>query len=285
MKRMLSFFFVFCMVLSMACCASADAGVPEVFLTDIAPNGYNVADSIMIRQGLELGINASEARGRSVMLDRHNALIAAGWELESVRVVSVDDISDSVLMQNMGTQSGVVIEGTRVVESSYKQPRVSKSKYNSALLNGISKYTDVVTTAIGAMLPRFKWVPKAVVFLTKSIADASASKKTTFEVIGTLRFYDVEVKIEGWDSYFLCASSQKYQATTSMSVNGWLEDKTPFSGSGSGAVSCQSSHYGNKTWMTNKAIEYARKNNGTHYSEDYPDPPDCTMKCHYSVAN
>lgn len=73
--------------------------------------------------------------------------------MESVRVISTDDISDSVLMQNMGTQSGVVIEGTRVVESSYKQPRVSKSKYNSALLNGISKYTDVVTTAIGAMLP------------------------------------------------------------------------------------------------------------------------------------
>lgn len=49
MKRMLSFFFVFCMVLSMACYASADAVVPEVFLTDIAPNGYNVADSIMVR--------------------------------------------------------------------------------------------------------------------------------------------------------------------------------------------------------------------------------------------
>ncbi|MBQ8615937.1 MAG: hypothetical protein IJX67_03510 [Oscillospiraceae bacterium] len=272
MKRLISFMLLFAVAVSSIACAYADTSVPSVFANDIAPNGYRTAKSFAAQNNGTLGISSANATGRSYSTDRHNALIAAGWELKSVKVTEMT--SDDLVKMGIATTSeasSVVIEGTKVVESYYEQPRQSKSTYNSALLDGISSLTKPVMTLISKAVPYAKWVPSVFGFTVPAIVEASASKKSTFEMTSTLRFYDVEVKIEGWPYYFVCASSEKYEVAAAAMFTGYKEDGTPFSDAGSGSASSKSAHYGNSSWLTAKAREYALKDDGTFYTETYAD--------------
>lgn len=268
MKKVVLLALLLTLLVSVFSCTYASGMIPSVFLDEVSPHGYNVSDSVIARKALEYGTSTENAKGRSATLDRHNALIAAGWELVSVDV----EYFDEPLANSFSTtaDSGIVIEGTRVVTSSYRQPRQTKSKYNNKLLDGISNYSTTISSVFAAAMPKCKWIPKAFGFTSKAIVDASATKKSTYEVTATLRYYDVEVKIEGHSNYFMCATSEKYEAAATLSVTGWKANNTPFSSAGSGSASTKSAHYGNKTYLTEKARYYALQNHGTFYSEDAP---------------
>lgn len=42
-------------------------------------------------------------------------------------------------------------------------------------------------------------------------------------------------------------------------------------------VELENKGYGNSTWLTNKAIEYALKDDGSIYTESYPDIASVTL--------
>ena len=243
--------------------------IPKVFANDIAPHPYRLPDT---RTAQSHAAENTAFTGRSYSSDRHKALVAAGWELVEV---TEEIIPTPASIQNAA--SGVVIEGTKVVTSHYTQPRKSKTTYNSSLLNGISNFGSTISTLISSAVPKLKWIPKTFGFISKAVVDASANKKSSFEVVSTLRFYEVHCKVQGWPNYFMCASSEKYEAAASSMFNGYKADGTPFASSGSGSGATQSAHYGNKTWLTTKAKEYARKDDGSFYTEHAPDLSSITL--------
>lgn len=271
MKRIFTIFLALVMIAPLVKFASADSA-PDVFRNDIAPHGYTTSKSFSARHNGTFGIVSASASGRSVSLERHNALIAAGWEFGGVKVTQLSD-ADLIRMgiDIANTKSDVIIEDTKVVESYYVQPRKSRTTYNSVLLDGIMNYSRAITTVISSAIPKAKWVPAAFGFTARAIVEASANEKTTFESTSTLRFFEIEVKIEGWPYYFTCASSEKLEVASLVAASGYKEDGTPFTRSGDGFASSKSAHYGNTTWLTLQARTYAYKNDGSWYSESYPE--------------
>ena len=277
-KSLVTRFIALVMLMIFACTFSftamaEESPIPSIFANDIAPHGYRISGASDSNLAQVYGANSMPVTGRSYSTDRHNALIAAGWELVEVTEEVIPTPASIERAAN-----GVVIEGTKVVTSYYTQPRKSKTSYNSSLLNGIANYGTTVSTVISAAMPVAKWVPKAFGFISKAVVDASAKSKSSFEVVSTLRFYEVHCKVKGWPKYFMCASSEKYEAATSSMFNGYKADGTPFANSGSGSGSTKSAHYGNKTWLTAKAKEYAKKDDGSFYTESAPELKSVTLK-------
>lgn len=234
MKRIFTIFLALVMIAPLVKFASADSA-PDVFRNDIAPHGYTTSKSFSARHNGTFGIVSASASGRSVSLERHNALIAAGWEFGGVKVTQLSD-ADLIRMgiDIANTKSDVIIEDTKVVESYYVQPRKSRTTYNSVLLDGIMNYSRAITTVISSAIPKAKWVLAAFGFTARAIVEASANEKTTFESTSTLRFFEIEVKIEGWPYYFTCASSEKLEVASLVAASGYKEDGTPFTRSGDG---------------------------------------------------
>lgn len=252
-----------CLLSTSALC---DTSVPSVFANDIAPNGYHSCQNGITSLGIP-GPNS----GVSVSADRHNALIAAGWELVSVTVEEIP-ISDLYSMLPMNLTDEVVIEDIKAVPAEYKQPIEYKKSYNNVLLDGITNLNGLITTVVSSKIsnPKLTWIPSAVGFVTQAIVDASANSITVFQLYSVLKTYDIQVKIAGWPYYFTCASSERMEYSGSITTGGFKEDATPFTGYKSKDVTVQSTHYGDRTWLTNKAIEYAKKNDGTYYLEWAP---------------
>lgn len=210
------------------------------------------------------------------MLDRHQKLIAEGWELKEIMI---EDIVVP-LSERMTSRSsnGIVITGYRVAKPVYTQPIRTKTSYNSALLDGVSNLSSTLTTVISSAVPVCKWVPKTVGFLTKKIVDLSARKKSTFTEPSTLRYYDIEVKIEGHGPYFEMASSQRYEASIAATFAGYKEDGTPFTETAKGDGAKQSAHYANYNYLKEKAREATLRDDGVSYAEKYGTKPKITIK-------
>lgn len=252
-----------CLLSTSALC---ETSVPSVFANDIAPNGYHSCQNGITSLGI-----SGPTSGVSVSTDRHNALIADGWVLVSVEVKEVP-VSALYGIMPMSLTDEVVIEGTKVVEAHYEQPIKSKFTYNNVLFDSITNLNSLVTTIVSTQIddPYLSWIPSAVGFVTQAVVDALARNKTLFTLTTTLRTYDIQVKKAGWPNYFTCASSERMEYGGTISCSGYSSDGTPIAISGDGRKNSQSEHYGNETWLTNKAIEYAKKNDDTYYLEWAP---------------
>jgi len=271
MKRMMAVLLIVLVTMSGVVSAMAESSSFDAIRNDIAPNGYAYDSSFAAQMNGKLGIVSTDYSGYSYAMDRHNALIAAGWKLESVRVIemSCEDLARMGIM-TAGESSSVVIEGTKIVESFYTQPIQTKTSYNSTLLDGLANFSQPILTVVSKALPKAKWVPSAFGFATKAIVEASARSSSTFKMSSTLYNYDAQVKIEGWPYYFTCATSDMFKVAATSSHAGYLPDGTPLASSGSGSSSSQSAHYGDSAWLTAKAIECAKKGNDYIYNETSP---------------
>lgn len=251
-----------CLLSTSALC---ETSMPSVFANDIAPNGYHFNSN-----GISRAISGPTS-GLSVSAERHNALIADGWVLVSVEVKRVPvPVSDNI--GPMSLLDEVVIEDTKAVTATYIQPLKNKSSYNSVLLDGITNLNGVVTTVVSSLIedPRLSWVPSAVGFVTQAIVDASAKSISTLKLASTLYTYDIQVKKAGWPYYFTCATSEKIMYSGSISTAGYEPDGTPFNSYAHRDISTQSLHYMDTSWLVIKAIEYAKKNNDSCYSDFAP---------------
>lgn len=274
LTRILTLALALCLLTSFTSAYASSTSVPSTFANEVSPRGYNAANSFAARRGAVYGVHPVSNSSKSYTLDRHNALIAAGWVLVEVREEHVTLPSDIRLA---AANSNVVIQDTKIVTSYYTQPRVTKSSYVNKLLNAVSNLATPVTTVIAAALPSAKWVPKAFGYATKAIIDASAKEKIVFTSVSTLRFYEAQCKVAGSSGYTTYASAERYEVAQTNTSSGYKEDGTPFATSGSGSAASNSAHYGNRSWMIAKAREYAMRDDGDFYTEDAPDIASVTI--------
>ena len=270
MKKVLGLLMVLIMISSLFT-ATAFAAPRKGSLKDItsatAPFNYASGSLFQLRNPNGETVQSAKGTTSNYSKDRHDKLLAEGWELQGV---TVEEFEVPAAARSSASTSDVVITGYQVVQPYYTQPIKSKTSYNSALLDGIASVTTPVVTIIAAAVPTAKWIPKTVGFLTLKIIELSARKQSTFTSPSTLRFYDVQVKIEGWPYYFTTASSDRFEASIASTFAGYKEDGTPFTTAASGDGASQSAHYKNYTYLQEKARVYALQNDGSFYSEDYP---------------
>ena len=276
MKKVVGLLLVFIM-LSGLFTATAFAAPRKGSLKDItsatAPFNYASGSLFQLRNPNGEIVQSAKGTTNNYIKDRHDKLLAAGWEFQGV---TVEEFEAPAAAQS--STSSVVIIGYQVVQPYYTQPIQSKSSYNSDLLDGIASVTTPVVTLISAAVPKAKWVPKTVGFLTLQIIELSARKKSTFSSPSTLRFYDVQVKVEGWPNYFTRASSERYEASVASTFAGYKEDGTPFTTAATGDGAVQSTHYKDYTYLQGKAREYVLKDDGSVYKEYAPDLTTITVK-------
>lgn len=269
MKKLLSAMFfalLFCITLSFTPFAIASENIPDVFFNDFAPPTYDKGDNHSITDHSPHSLDLSNFNSRTFSLDRHNALIAAGYELVDIQVIEIPNDLEVLINTN-----GVVVESTKVVTSTYKQPRQSKVSYNNKLLDGVVNYGSTISTIISSAVPKAKWIPKVFGFVSKAVVEASANSKSTFEAVSSLHYYDIQCKITGWSSYFTCASSEMEEVSMTAMFNGYRENGTTFGVGGSGYGESKSAHYQDNAWLTTKAKACALSNDGSRYYESAPE--------------
>lgn len=195
-------------------------------------------------------------------LDRHNELIALGYELVSISSEEIDSPQ---------TRAYNNLE-TRAVTSYYTQP-IKRDTQRGSILDGISSVNTYIFTPL-SFLPKVGWIPSTLGITSSLLSDFVSRGETEFRMASTLRFYDIDVREKGTSRYYFVASSERSERTITITTLGYRENGTPFGDTKSKNFVSQSPNYNKFYSLSEIAKEYFTTGgpyNTYVYFEDYPE--------------
>ena len=178
------------------------------------------------------------------LIERNEELSKEGWTLISSEIV----LASRLVNQNNNEDHKIentraTVLGYYIVINTYTQPIKQNSYTNNILLSGIINYANPISTLISIGLPKYRWVPRAVGFLSSAIASASANSLSTFQTADTLILKEVMVNTDMTNGYCSYAEAQRYCMAAGSLHSGYTENGTPFTNTTSKNLDVKSSMY------------------------------------------
>lgn len=200
--------------------------------------------------------------------ERRQELEEDGWVLTNTEYISLDDLE--MLDDPYGVSLyAATVQGSYAVVDTYKQPIVSKSYTNSSLLNAVSNFSAPIATVISAGLPAYKWVPSAVGFVSRAVANLSASSLSTFASANTLYIESIMVKTDKTSGYCPYAEAQRYMMAATSTHTGYNADGSPFSRPTSKSLDVKSVYYDDLSFLTTMAVSRAQAQADSPFVDPY----------------